>query len=113
MITEADFYKQVFQEFKDLNTKVDRVTNEIYKKMDNLHGETNEQIKDLCDKLSTVEKEVGEVKAEIGTHLAVNEALELEDSKKVATVDRKFYIIIAVFGVGITGFEVVKTLLGF
>lgn len=81
MITEGQFYEQVFDQFKEINRKID----------DN-HNDTNEKIVDLCNKIS-------DVKSEICTHLEVVKAVDSSETNKIEHRDRNFYIAIAIVGV--------------
>lgn len=99
MISEAEFYKQVMQEFKELNKRIDSIKDGLEEKMDNLHENTNEKIQDLCDKTSKTNKTIDE-------HLAVNEALEEKTEKDLEKRDKKFYVIMALMSVGFTVFEI-------
>lgn len=91
MINESDFAKLVLGKFDDLD-----------KKMDRLHEDTNGRIQDLCDRVTDTNTSIFQVKNLVDTHIAVNEAIGAEDEKNTAKVDRKFYIIVALFGIGST-----------
>lgn len=62
MITPETFYKQTSDNF-----------NRVFKKMDELHKETREDLKENHNRLEEVEKK-------LGSHLAVGSALEKKES---------------------------------
>lgn len=93
MISDETFYKEVMQGFKDIRNK-----------MDELHGDTNDKIDDICDKITRTNKKIDE-------HLAINEALEKKNEKDLRNRDRKFYIILGLMSAGFTIFEVTTKLI--
>ena len=97
MITEAQFYEQVFSEFKQIRETID--TN--YSKME-------VKIDDLCDRVSENTKENSQTREILNTHLAVVNAVDSNETKKTDHRDRNFYIAIALVGVVFSIITLVK-----
>ena len=97
MITEAQFYEQVFSEFKQIRETID--TN--YTKME-------EKIDDLCDRVTKSSEDIAKTNEKLNTHLAVVKAVDSNETNKVEHRDRNFYIAIALVGVVFSIITLVK-----
>lgn len=84
MISEQQFYEQVFDNFKELHDKIDG-------KYESLSGKIDSIKEDLCDRITNHEKIMEK-------HLAVEDALKQQKVTNTQKIDRKFYIIMAIMG---------------
>lgn len=91
-MTNEQFVERVLDNFDKINNKIDK-----------LHAETGDQIKDLCDKIANAQKS-------IDNHLLTNTVLDIANEKELKKRDRKFYIVIALMSIGFTLYEITKDL---
>lgn len=76
----------------------------IDKKIDKLHTQTGDQIKDLCDKIALAQKSIDD-------HLLTNAVLDEAKEKELRKRDRKFYVVITLLSIGFTIYELTKDLI--
>jgi len=93
MITDEQFVNRVLDSFDKINAKID-----------DLHRETGDQIKILCDKIAKAQKSIDD-------HILVLTTKKEIDENITRNRDKKFYVIIALMGILFSVYEITKDLI--
>jgi len=100
MLTESEFIKIVLDKFKEINEKIDELKDDM-----------SEQVKKLCDSIHNTQKSIDDhlliMKTTKNLHNEENIEEELQRERK----NKKFYVIMAILGIGLTIYTLVKELL--
>lgn len=113
MISQEEFVKRTLDSFDSIRTEFKLIREEI----DEKHSNT-------CGKLAELGKKYAELHEKIAVHLKVEEELEeykrnekallqADLDRKDTKRDRKFYVIMALMGLGFTLFEIGSKYFGY
>lgn len=84
MMSNEQFVERVFDNFDNINEK-----------MDKHHESMDFKVSDLCNRMTKIE-------SEFTAHLEVGKKIDEFDDKKLDRKEKKFYVIMALIGAGFT-----------